>query len=213
MSFSLHFVLCSAICFLVIHLTTLHAFHTKCHVSTGVVIPASVGNSLYASVKLQTHVFQVQVFKFYTMPVVTRSMQKNRLNSNIPITSDTDLLSSMQTTHMATNISTILSSTVPSSLPHLRDPSFSFFESSFEISNNYNLEFSKLCHSCTPVPTSPTSQFCRMESECNKNHSAMKVDPDPHDVSGSSDHDIVQMLLAISNQMMANTQNLQDQLL
>ena len=213
MSFSLHFVLCSAICFLVIHLTTLHALHTKCHVSTGVVIPASVGNSWYASVKLQTHVFQVQVFKFYTMPVVTRSMQKNRLNSNIPITSDTDLFSSMQTTHMATNISTILSSTVPSSLPHLRDPSFSSFESSFEISNNSNLEFSELCHSCTPVPTSPTSQFCRMESECNKTHSAMKVDPDPHDVSGSSDHDIVQMLLAISNQMMANTQNLQDQIL
>jgi hypothetical protein len=52
-----------------------------------------------------------------------------------------------------------------------------------------------------------------MESECNKNHSAMKVDPDPHDVSGSSDHDIMQMLLAISNQMMVNTQNLQDQLL
>jgi hypothetical protein len=75
------------------------------------------------------------------------------------------------------------------------------------------LEFLELCHSCTPVPTSPTSHFFRMESECNQNDSTMKPEPDPPDLLSSKDDKIMNLLVAISNQMMANTQDLQNQIL
>jgi len=52
-----------------------------------------------------------------------------------------------------------------------------------------------------------------MESECNENNNTMTVDPDPPDQSCSSEDGIMKVLMAISYQMMANTQDLHNQIL
>jgi hypothetical protein len=52
-----------------------------------------------------------------------------------------------------------------------------------------------------------------MESECDENNSTMKRDSDPPDSLSPNEENIVKILVAISNQMMANTQDLQNQIL
>jgi hypothetical protein len=83
----------------------------------------------------------------------------------------------------------------------------------FEISNSNNLKFSSNCGLCTKSSHSSSSQFFQMESECDESMSTMKNDPDPPDSLCPSNENIMNVLMAISNQMMANTQDLQNQIL
>jgi hypothetical protein len=52
-----------------------------------------------------------------------------------------------------------------------------------------------------------------MESECDENNSTMKRDSDPPDSLRPNEENIMKVLMAISNQMMANMQDLQNQIL
>jgi len=85
-------------------------------------------------------------------------------------------------------------------------------ENHFEISNVDSLEFSNFCRPCTALTTCHSSHFFRMEVECDKSDATMKVDPDPPDPLSTTQDDIMKLLMAISTKMMANMQDLQNQI-
>jgi len=51
-----------------------------------------------------------------------------------------------------------------------------------------------------------------MEAECDKSDATMKVNPDPPDHLNTTQDDIMKLHMAISNQMMASMQDLQNQI-
>jgi hypothetical protein len=146
----------------------------------------------------RNHLFQ------FKMAVLTRSMTRQRdtdTNSTV-----IDLLSSSLVDTLSSTQNQLLSSS-----SSLLDESVIIFENQFEISNNNNLEISNLCQLCTPCHFS--SQFSKMESECNDDMNVMTTDPDPPDLPSNTQEGIMKVLMAISSQMMANTQDLQEQIL
>jgi hypothetical protein len=159
--------------------------------------------------------FTLQYITFLTMPVVTRSMKKiqySGLNNN----STTSLcLSSDHVTPLAPIDILISSSHRSSSISpsHEASLSLSLTKNNFEISNSNDLEFSNCSSQCTVLPLSHSSEFFQMESECNEEGSTMKAEADPPDSSCSTENGIMKALMAISQQMMANTQDLQNQIL
>jgi hypothetical protein len=52
-----------------------------------------------------------------------------------------------------------------------------------------------------------------MKSECNDDMNVMTTDPDPPNLPSNTQEGIMKVLMAISSQMMANTQDLQEQIL
>jgi hypothetical protein len=149
------------------------------------------------------------------MPVVTRSMSKAHAKSNNNNSIAPPSLSSDQATTLD-NFSLLISSTIVASpVSLLSDCSSSLVRlgEQFEISNCINLELSNFYCLGTTVHTGLHSQNFQMESECNQNDSTMKAEPDPPDLSSPNDDKIMILLVAISNQMMANTQDLQNQIL
>ena len=86
------------------------------------------------------------------------------------------------------------------------------FETQFEVSNMIDFEISNFCQPCTTVPVNQSHNSFQMESECNDNTLGMKADPDPPDGQDSSQEGIMKVLMAISPQMVVNTQDLQDRI-
>jgi len=152
--------------------------------------------------------FKYKFFKFKrsSMPVVTRSMAKRRVTDSPSLSTGVPRDFSFVPPLTSLNETSIPSS---SSLPTI---SSLVFENSFEISNEANFEFSKFCQPCTTVALSHYSHNFQMESECNVIDPAMKVDSDPPDIPDTSQDGIMKVLLAISSQMVANTQDLQDKI-
>jgi hypothetical protein len=140
MSSLLRITLGCAIHLFVIQLTLLQAFYTACYVLADRHSLDSVCNPSTDYTNLQVQVFK---FKFFTMPVVTRSMRKKH-DSEITINADS-LSSSLGNN---TNLPVI---PLPLSLNNIDSSSSSLQESSslsvsldhhFEISNVDGLEFS-----------------------------------------------------------------------
>jgi hypothetical protein len=200
---------------LVIQLRTLQDFHTTCSFLSDIKSIDSDRNPISDFVNLLVHVSKFQVLPSYTMPVVTRSMSKVHAKSNDNLSIAPSSLSSDQVTTLD-NFSPLISSTIVASpVPSLSDCSSPLVRlgEQFEISNCINMEFSNFYCPGTTVHTDLHSQNFPMESECNQNDSTLKAEPDPPYLSSPNDDKIMNLLVVISNQMMANTQDLQNQIL
>jgi len=208
-------VLYFAFYFLVIQVTTLHASYTTCYSSFDKLSIDLVRSPIWDFVHLQAQVFTLQVLQLFTMPVVTRSMLRKQNSGLNSLSIELSSLSTENATNLATSselssFATSISSSLPLQLP---SSALVATDTNFEISNSNNLEFSNICGLCTDSIHLPSSQFFQMESECDKKMSPMKKDPDPPDSLRPSEEKIMNVLMAISNQMMANTQDLQNQIL
>jgi hypothetical protein len=84
---------------------------------------------------------------------------------------------------------------------------------SFQVSNFQSLEISNICRPCTAESMCHSPHNFLMESECNQDIFTMMVEPDPPDTLRPTEDNIMKVLVAISNQMMANTHDLQNQIL
>jgi hypothetical protein len=189
---------------------------TQTTTTTTTCFPVTVSLSC-DSVRLHSSVFKfLPVFPFYsyhsltfTMPVITRSMSRWRVSHG-----ESDFIDSS-----SRPFENNMTSAAPSSLSLDHHSSSSLllpddltldFETDFEISYEPSLEFSNLCLPCSITPFS--SHNFQMEPDCNENSLAMKAEPDPPDPSAAGQDELMKMLLAISSQMMVNTQNLQEQI-
>jgi hypothetical protein len=211
----LRITLYCAIYLLVIQLTFLQASYKTCYFSIDITSIDSVRHPSCDFVNLQVPVFKLQVFTFLKMPVVTRSMLRKRDSGINDISTEISTLSTDHTINLAISSSPISSLPVPSLPVSSCEPSSVLVSSDtqFEISNTNNLEFSNLCGLCPVSTICHSSQFFQMESECDENNSTMKRDSDPPDSLRPNEENIMKVLMAISNQMMANMQDLQNQIL
>jgi hypothetical protein len=218
------FFLCNAPgCFvhlLILQVFFLQVFSTTCYLSNSFSFVDSVRDHSKVSVRLQ--VFKFTFFKYksstfstFMMPVVTRSMSKYSASDKIMSETSHPTSSTIHLQNTTTN-----SAIVSTSYHDVSASSFSslplastdiFLENQFEISNAANLEFSNFCRPHTVLVPNGSSQNFRIESKCDDN-ATMKIDPDPPDSQESTQDGIMKMLMAISSQMMANTQDLQDKI-
>jgi len=145
----------------VIQVTLLQDFYMTCYVLADSHSVDSVCNLSTDYINLQVQVFK---FKLFTMPIVARSMIKNR-DSKIAIVAN----SSSSSLGNAMNLPVI---SLPLSPNNIDSSSSSLQESSslsvslehhFEILNVDGLEFSNFCHPCNAFTACPSSQFFRME--------------------------------------------------
>jgi hypothetical protein len=199
-----------AIHLFVIQLMLIQDFYMTCYVLADSHSLDSVSNPSTDYINLQVQVFK---FKFFMMPVVTRSMRKKH-DSKITINADSSSSSLGNTTNLPVIPLPLSLNNIDSSSSLLQESSSLSvsLEHHFELSNFDGLEFSNFCHPCTALTTCPSSQIFRMEAECNKSDAIMKVDPDPLDQLNTTQDDIMKLLMVISNQMMANMQDLQNRI-
>jgi len=148
------------------------------------------------------------------MPVLTRSMMKHSGSLNYDagsISSSSTSSNTILDSELITTPSLLASSQTSPSLPVISSPPLCT-EDHFEISNFETLENSNSGSFLPSLFPSLSVQNFTMESECNDQDKNMKIDPDPPDSQAMFQQDILKMLTAISSQMMANYQDLQDQL-
>jgi hypothetical protein len=142
------------------------------------------------------------------MPVITRSMAKCRQVTTTSSSSDLKdpvVMSSPTTLVSSSGLSS------PSSVS-LESTASSNFENQFEISTNTNFEFSKFCHPCLTSSSHSIHNFS-MESGCEEiENTKLKDDPDLSINQALSDEKIMQVLIVISSQMVANMQELHEKI-
>jgi hypothetical protein len=204
--------------FLILQVFILQVSSMTCHPTTSFSFVDFDIDQSRDLVHLQVYKFKFNKFRFTKykflsvkcprMPVVTRSLAKPRITKGCisPASGNvTDNLPSFQPLVYFQDVSESLSSSLPSNL-NLE------FETQFEVSNMIDFEISNFCQPCTTVPVNQSHNSFQMESECNDNTLGMKADPDPPDGQDSSQEGIMKVLMAISPQMVVNTQDLQARL-
>ena len=204
--------------FLILQVFILQVSSTTCHPTTSFSFVDFDSDQSRDLVHLQVYKFKFNKFRFTKykflsvkcprMPVVTRSLAKPRITKGCisPASGNvTDNLPSFQPLVYFQDVSESLSSSLPSNL-NLE------FETQFEVSNMIDFEISNFCQPCTTVPVNQSHNSFQMESECKDNTLGMKADPDPPDGQDSSQEGIMKVLMAISSQMVVNTQDLQDRI-
>jgi hypothetical protein len=176
---------------------------------------------LFSAIITRPGIFVLSAFvvgPLFPMPVTTRSRARGGLQNNTtfvppPFPSCPTCSNAIKTTTTATEVDTTSINNI--SLPELCDQSSSTSSSSeadtcssssldgnFEISKFRNLEIS--LPSILSVPsTLNLSQNLKMESDCVDNKAATTRDP------GAVNNDILQILTAISTQMISGQQDLQ----
>jgi hypothetical protein len=158
------------------------------------------------------------------MPVITRSMARGGLQTS---TSSVPLPFHSLTCNNAitvTSESTEIASSVTESLPlselveksHLLSPVLdidrpfsSSLDSNFELLEFENSKLSSRSLSFENITTLPLSQFSNMETDCKEESNASLMPK----ASASSNDEILQVLTAISSQMIVGHQDLQNQLI
>jgi D-ribose pyranose/furanose isomerase RbsD len=186
---------------------------TRCCFSSRSISVEPEQASFFDIVQLQVFKYHYYKYKFFhykssIMPVITRSMTKCR-----PVTttlSSSDLKDSVIMSSPTTLVSSSgLSSPSSVSLESIASLNF---ENQFEISTNTNLEFSNFCHPCLTSSPHSLHNFS-MESGCDEiENTPLKDDPDLSINQASSDDKIMQVLMAISSQMVTNMQELHEKI-